>query len=72
MKFVRPSDSAAMKQMVEDLEKAAATYGDIGATLAGKRPDGFHHDHYETVLGNGPETLERAVTGLKTWEAIRR
>jgi len=57
--------------MVEDLESAAPTYSDIGATLAGKRPAGFHHDHYETVLGNGPETLQRAVTGLKAWEAHR-
>ncbi len=60
-----------MKQMLGDLENAAPTYSDIGATLAGKRPDGFHHDHYETVLGNGPETLQRAVTGLKAWEAHR-
>jgi uncharacterized protein (UPF0548 family) len=68
---VRPSDSVALKQMVEDLEGAEPTYSDIGATLTGKRPDGFHHDHYETVLGNGPETFRRAVTGLKTWEAHR-
>jgi uncharacterized protein (UPF0548 family) len=60
-----------MKQMVEDLEGAEPTYSEIGATLTGKRPDGFHHDHYETVLGIGPERLRRAVTGLKTWEAHR-
>jgi len=60
-----------MKQMVEDLEDATPTYSDIGATLAGKRPDGFHHDHYETVLGSGPEALQRAVIGLKTWQAHR-
>jgi uncharacterized protein (UPF0548 family) len=71
MRFVRPSDSAAMKQMLETLESAEPTYGDIGATLAGKRPEGFHHDHFETVLGTGPQTFQRAVTGLKTWEAHR-
>ena len=60
-----------MKQLVDDLKSAEPTYSDIGATLAGKRPDGFHHDRYETVLGQGPETFQRAVTGLKTWKAHR-
>ena len=57
--------------MVESLENAVPTYSDIGATLAGKRPEGFHHDHYEVVLGNGAEAFQRAVAGLKTWRAHR-
>ncbi len=60
-----------MRQMVEALETAEPTYSDIGATLAGKRPEGFHHDHYEMVLGQGLEAFQRAVAGLKTWEAHR-
>jgi uncharacterized protein (UPF0548 family) len=60
-----------MRQMVENLESAEPTYSDIGATLAGKRPEGFHHDRYEAVLGNGPEEFHRAVMGLKTWQAHR-
>jgi len=60
-----------MMQMVEDLESAEPTYSDIGATLAGQRPEGFHHDRYETVLGNGSQAFQRAVTGLKNWEAHR-
>jgi uncharacterized protein (UPF0548 family) len=71
MRFVRPSDSTAMRKMVEVLGKAEPTYSDIGATLAGTPPDGFHHDHYEAVLGTGPETFQRAVAGLKAWEAHR-
>jgi uncharacterized protein (UPF0548 family) len=71
MRFVRPSDSAAMKQMLESLESVEPTYSDIGATLAGRQPEGFHHDRFETVLGAGPQTFQRAVTGLKTWEAHR-
>ena len=35
----------------------------------GGRPEGFRHDHYEIELGSGPETFQRAVRGLKTWEA---
>jgi uncharacterized protein (UPF0548 family) len=60
-----------MKLMLEALESAEPTYDDIGATLAGKQPAGFHHDHFETVLGTGPEVFQRAVTGLRTWEAHR-
>jgi uncharacterized protein (UPF0548 family) len=71
MRFVRPSDAAAMKQLVQDLEDAEPTYDDVGATLAGKKPEGFHHDSYEAVVGQGAEAFQRAVTGLKTWKAHR-
>jgi uncharacterized protein (UPF0548 family) len=71
MRFVRPSDSATMKRLLEDLEGAEPTYSDIGATLAGRSPEGFHHDRYEAVLGDGAEAFQRAVTGLKAWEAHR-
>ena len=71
MKFVRPMDNAAMKRFVEDLKGAEPTYSDIGATLVGSRPEGFHHDHYEIVLGSGSETFQCAVRGLKAWRAHR-
>jgi uncharacterized protein (UPF0548 family) len=57
--------------MVDELTSAEPTYRDIGGTLAGTRPEGFHHDHYETLLGQGPHTFLRAVEGLKTWKAHR-
>ena len=60
-----------MRQMVKDLESSEPTYSDVGATLAGTPPDGFHHDRYETALGDGPQTFQRAVAGLKGWEAHR-
>jgi uncharacterized protein (UPF0548 family) len=60
-----------MEQLVEDLKMAEPTYSDIGATLAGKRPEGFHHDRYDAALGQGPDIFQRAVTGLKTWKAHR-
>ena len=71
MRFVRPSDSAAVRRLVRSLEKSEPTYGDIGLTLAGELPEGFHHDSYESALGRGPETFERAVRGLKAWQAHR-
>ena len=57
--------------MLGDLEGTEATYSDVGGTLAGTRPDGFHHDHSETLLGQGPDTFQRAVAGLKSWKAHR-
>ncbi len=60
-----------MQKLLEDLERAEPTYGDVGATLARKCPDGFHHDRFEIVLGQGPEIFQRAITGLKSWQAHR-
>jgi uncharacterized protein (UPF0548 family) len=60
-----------MARLVDGLKSAEPTYSDIGATLAGKRPEGFHHDSYQAELGHGPQIFERAVTGLKTWKAHR-
>jgi uncharacterized protein (UPF0548 family) len=71
MKFVRRSDSAAMRRLVDEARQGQPTYSDIGATLVGGRPDGFHHDRYESVLGRGSEIFERAVNGLQTWKAHR-
>jgi uncharacterized protein (UPF0548 family) len=60
-----------MKRLLAELEGAEPTYGEIGDALAGKQPEGFHHDHYEAVLGQGSEQFQRAVIGLKTWKAHR-
>jgi uncharacterized protein (UPF0548 family) len=71
MRFVRPADTTAMLRLVEDLKSAQPTYDDLGATLVGKRPEGFHHHSYETVLGSGIDTFHSAIAGLKSWEAHR-
>jgi uncharacterized protein (UPF0548 family) len=60
-----------MTKLLGELESTNPTYDEIGAALAGKWPEGFHHDHYETVLGQGSEQFQKAVTGLKTWKAHR-
>lgn len=57
-----------MQRLVALFHDSQPTYIDLGATLAGTRPDGFHHDCYETDLGYGPEIFQRAVEGLKAWE----
>jgi uncharacterized protein (UPF0548 family) len=69
MRFVRPSDSTGMHRLVESFHRAQPTYSDVGATLEGVLPEGFHHDRYEVVLGRGSTTFHIAVKGLKTWKA---
>jgi uncharacterized protein (UPF0548 family) len=71
MRLVRPSNAMAMLRLVEAMQATQPTYGDLGATLAGRRPEGFRHDCYQTDLGFGQETFQRAVAGLKAWEAHR-
>lgn len=45
------------------------TYTDIGATIAGSRPDGYYHDYCEAEIGQGSVAFERAVSGLQQWKA---
>jgi uncharacterized protein (UPF0548 family) len=71
MMFVRPSDSAAMLRLLEELGGTEPTYDELGATLVGKRPEGFHHHGYDVMLGSGPDVFARAVSGLQGWEAHR-
>ena len=58
-----------MGRLVRSLGEAQPTYSDIGASLAGLGPEGFHHDRYQILLGHGTGTFERAVNGLKSWKA---
>jgi uncharacterized protein (UPF0548 family) len=60
-----------MQRLVADLGSAEPTYREIGATLAGQKPEGYHHDRYRDALGQGIDAFQRAVTGLKTWQAHR-
>jgi hypothetical protein len=67
--IARPSNPAAMQQLVEALRKAGPTYAGVGASLDGRRPEGFRHGKYGVNLGRGAEAFRRAVGGLETWEA---
>jgi uncharacterized protein (UPF0548 family) len=58
-----------MGRLVSSLGEAQPTYTDIGASLAGLGPEGFHHDRYQILLGHGSETFHRAVNGLQSWKA---
>jgi uncharacterized protein (UPF0548 family) len=58
-----------MERVAKELSQADPTYEEIGATLTGLRPTGFHHDYYDAEIGHGAIAYERAVTGLRQWKA---
>ena len=71
MRFVRPNDSGSIERFIIALGSAELTYSDVGCTLTGEQPAGFHHDQRSVVLGRGSRPFRRAVEGLQTWQAHR-
>ncbi|WP_128380148.1 DUF1990 family protein [Streptomyces cavernae] len=47
------------------------TYDDVGATLDGRCPEGFHPMEVRTRLGEGEELFHRAARAVLTWELHR-
>ena len=66
----RPTNSE-LDRVLEQQVSAAVTYPEIGATVRGSRPEGYRHDSYDIDLGRGDQLFERAVLGLRRWEAHR-
>ena len=52
-------------------EDGKLTYAEVGAT-AGVMPPGYLHIERRALLGEGPETFQRAVSALVSWEMHRR
>ena len=52
-------------------EDGEPTYPEVGAT-AGDMPPGYLHVERRALLGEGPETFQRAVSALVSWEMHRR
>jgi uncharacterized protein (UPF0548 family) len=60
----------SLASVVGSAAKAQPTYAEHGAALAGTElPAGYRHDHYEIGLGTGRARFDRAVEGLRTWQA---
>lgn len=47
------------------------TYAEVGSTRDPAFPPGYHADRYEIDLGAGVAVFDRAVLGLRRWEAHR-
>jgi len=69
MILVAPESSTSIQRLVEKQINSQPTYADIGASLRGTTPAGFHRDRYLRTLGEGVETFEYAKEGLRNWQA---
>jgi uncharacterized protein (UPF0548 family) len=50
---------------------AAITYEEVGATITGAMPVGYHHDRHRLALGHGDTLFGQAAAGLRQWQAHR-
>jgi uncharacterized protein (UPF0548 family) len=67
--LVAPRSRTSIERLIEKQSSSQPTYADIGASLRGACPPGFHHDHYERILGQGEGVFDYAKEGLRTWQA---
>ncbi|MGW4028689.1 DUF1990 family protein [Streptomyces sp. NPDC004838] len=47
------------------------TYPEVGATLLGPMPDGYHHLHHTVRIGRGREVFEAAGAAVTAWRMHR-
>jgi len=71
VKFVRQASVTAVQRILRELGQQAPTYDETGHTLTEEFPKGYRIDRHQADLGSGRETFDRAVRGLKSWEAHR-
>ncbi len=66
---LRRPDEPRLRQLVAAQAGARLSYPEVGATLGPELPAGYHHDRHRVVVGRGGRAFQRAVTGLRRWEA---
>jgi uncharacterized protein (UPF0548 family) len=68
--FGRP-EGVDLERVRSEQVPLEVTYGEVGATR-GALPDGYRHDRHVVELGAGEDVYQRAIEGLRGWEAHRR
>lgn len=63
--------TAVLDALVEEPGGKSTTYSDVGGTRAGL-PRGYHHVRQVVDLGRGEAVFQRAVEGLRLWQAHAR
>jgi uncharacterized protein (UPF0548 family) len=67
-----PRTEKWLERELATAEGDTPTYPEVGRSLEpDPLPAGYRSDRYETTLGAGMSTFERAVEGLRTWQAHR-
>lgn len=64
----RRASEEDMASQVSSLKNAATTYAEVGST-DGELPNGYRHDRYERLLGQGDKVWSEAKTKVMTWAA---
>ncbi len=68
---LRRPTAGALRQLLEDAEGAALTYGPVGFSGSIVAPSGFRRDHWVRRLGKGDQTFGAAVEAIRTWKVHR-
>jgi uncharacterized protein (UPF0548 family) len=66
----RRADEAALERVLQRALQEPLSYPEVGASL-GDRPPGYQHDDDSCPIGSRPGDFERAVEGLRRWQAHR-
>jgi uncharacterized protein (UPF0548 family) len=69
LKFVRPSNVRSIDALLQSLSNLEPNYSEVGASLTGATVSGFRNHHYQIDLSAKDGVFDRAVLGLKTWQA---
>lgn len=69
--FNEPSEPQVQRALARD-QAAQLTYGPVGATIRGERPDGYRHDRWEVDLGaDDDDRFKRCGEAVLSWAAQR-
>lgn len=68
--FTRRGDDALRSRLARAAE-SALTYADVGATIEGVTPRGYHALRRGRALGDGLDVFAKARQGLRQWSAHR-
>jgi uncharacterized protein (UPF0548 family) len=68
MLSLRRLGPAQLDALLEKARRASPTYREIGASRGDDLPSGYHHVRVEERIADA-DGFDRAVEGLRTWEA---
>lgn len=64
-----PPRAERLARLLEEQRERDLTYPEVGATLSGRLPDGYHHRRETVGLGRGAADFRRGVEALRRWRA---
>jgi uncharacterized protein (UPF0548 family) len=68
---LREPDAEHLSHFLARQRQSPFTYSDIGASVTGAFPHGYHHASASIDLGSGDDVWNRARAGMDTWVPAR-